>query len=112
MRIQKAILFFLVIFGLPYVSIAQTSYGGSPIGLQKSFLSASKNQSISTTSIGDVNSDALLHEDRIKGLNRFATSTEVSLNLDRGGTWTDLSNGDKLWRAKLKSSNALGVSVF
>lgn len=112
MRIQKAIPFFLVIFGLPYVSIAQTSYGGSPIGLQKSFLSSSKNQSISTTSIGDVDSDALLQEDRIKGLNRFATSTEVSLNLDRGGAWTDLSNGDKLWRAKLKSSNALGVSVL
>jgi len=112
MRFQKAIIILLVIFGLPYLSTTQTSHGGTPIGLQKSFVLSAKNQTIASTSIGDVDRDALLREDRIKGLNRFATGTDLSINLDRGGMWTDLANGDKLWRTKLTSGNALGVSIL
>lgn len=112
MRIQKAVLSFLVIFGLPFFSIAQVSHGGTPLGLQKQFQSAAKSQKLDAYGIGSVDAVALIKEDRLKGLNRVAKGVDVSINLDNRGTWTTLDNGDKVWRIKIESDNALGMSVL
>lgn len=43
---------------------------------------------------------------------RFARSFDVNLSMLNAGTWTELENGDRVWRLNLKSNGALATSLF
>lgn len=43
---------------------------------------------------------------------RFARTFDLNLNPLNSGTWTELDNGDRLWRLSLKSTSALAISLF
>ncbi|MFY9307739.1 MAG: T9SS type A sorting domain-containing protein [Bacteroidia bacterium] len=43
---------------------------------------------------------------------RFARAFDLNLTLLNAGTWTNLPNGDRVWRLALKSNGALATSLF
>jgi PKD repeat protein len=43
---------------------------------------------------------------------RFARHFDVNATMFDAGVWTELSNGDRIWRLKLKSNNALSTALF
>lgn len=43
---------------------------------------------------------------------RFARTFDVNLSMLNAGTWTELENGDRVWRLNLKSNGALATSLF
>jgi PKD repeat protein len=43
---------------------------------------------------------------------RNGVSVPVNANLNNSGTWTDLSNGDRIWRLKLHAPDALAIGVY
>jgi hypothetical protein len=43
---------------------------------------------------------------------RFGVRIPVNYNLNNSGTWTTLSNGDRIWRLKLVSENALAMMLY
>ncbi|HOY17515.1 MAG TPA: hypothetical protein PLC89_09490 [Haliscomenobacter sp.] len=53
-----------------------------------------------------------LQEDRLKPGNRFAAPLSVDLGLDNAGTWESTSEGNKVWRMKVQSKDALGLMLL
>lgn len=43
---------------------------------------------------------------------RIAKSFDINKGLTNGGTWTNLSNGDRVWRIKIKSPKAVATCLF
>lgn len=43
---------------------------------------------------------------------RIARSFEVNLSMANSGIWTELANGDRIWRLNLKSNGALATCLF
>jgi PKD repeat protein len=43
---------------------------------------------------------------------RFARHFDLNLNLQNAGVWTELDNGDHVWRLNLKSNGALSTALF
>lgn len=43
---------------------------------------------------------------------RFARAFDVNLTMLNSGIWTELNNGDRVWRLALKSEGALATSLF
>lgn len=50
-------------------------------------------------------------EDRRSSNNRFAYPVKVDLTWE-SGDWTELANGDRIWRLSLAAEEALGLAVF
>ncbi len=63
-----------------------------------------------------LNLNTLLAEDEVDSQNglppRFGVPINASYNLNNSGLWTELPNGDKLWRLKIKCENALSINLL
>ncbi|GAB5551141.1 MAG: hypothetical protein Sapg2KO_07320 [Saprospiraceae bacterium] len=57
------------------------------------------------------NLEVIQAEDRNSPNNRFAYPVKVDLAWENGD-WSELDNGDRIWRLTLKSDQALGLAVF
>ncbi|MDP2686197.1 MAG: T9SS type A sorting domain-containing protein [Aequorivita sp.] len=60
--------------------------------------------------------ELIIEQDSINDLDksnpwRYGIERPVVLNMQRGGLWTDLPNGGKIWQAVIKASGALNLSV-
>ena len=53
-----------------------------------------------------------LKEDRLKPGNRFAAPLVVDLGLDNAGAWESTPEGNKVWRMKVQSKDALGLMLL
>ncbi len=51
-------------------------------------------------------------EDESNGVPRIAVATKTAIGLHDGGQWTDLPNGDRLWRLQLQSENGLALMAL
>ncbi len=89
---------------------AQISQGGMPYSLKV----GNSQQFIHEILLAEIappfNLEGVKAEDeKLVGTVRFAAPIDVSYNLQNSGFWTLLENGDRLWRLKVKSKDALGV---
>ena len=62
-----------------------------------------------------VNVEALVKEDKVTDQHkdiawRFGAVIPVNFNLENAGTWSELPNGDKLWRLRIESRNAKSLN--
>ena len=102
-----------VILGWGNVLVAQVSAGGTPFSF-----SATMPEDIHTVTLGSVDVAALLAEDELEAQEgapvpfRFGFPFEVDLGLDNAGTWTELPNGDRLWRLRLVSPGAYSINLI
>ena len=95
-------------------SYAQLSEGGLPF-LEE--YSTFKNAAIPTEAIPAPNIKKLLTEDAVSATDksispRFADAYPVSFSLNNSGVWTNLANGDKIWRLRIsiKKANSIGLN--
>lgn len=75
--------------------------------------SHSVTSNIQTITMPKVNVDSLLEQDRISGKNvpyHFGYAFDRSYEFHQYGTWTDLPDGGKLWRLRVKSPGAYAIS--
>lgn len=92
-------------------AFAQVSFGGQPYGLTKSHLPAP-----TVHRMPEVDANALMAEDEarlaqgIKGPYRFGFNHETDISTAEGGTWADLSNGDRVWRTTLECPGAFSIN--
>ncbi len=101
-----------IVFSLTINSFAQLSAGGTPITFQKNFQDLILNQPIDEVIVPAFDMDKALKEDAKKGSSRFAAPIDVDYAVEKNGTWIVLPNGDRIWRLKLYSKDALGMYVF
>ncbi len=101
----------MFLFGITINSYAQISQGGTP----PSFSAPSVSDDFEIREFPKPDIEKVRVEDGEDEKNgkpyRFGVSVPVNLNIENSGTWTDLPDGGRIWRLKLKSQNALALTV-
>ncbi|MBX2827150.1 MAG: T9SS type A sorting domain-containing protein [Flavobacteriaceae bacterium] len=108
---MKKIHFLIVLFLIPWLSaIAQDSFGDGPISEDLNL------QSVEPIELPPIDLAVLRAEDSINDLDkslpwRYGVVRPVIVNLQTDGEWTDLDNGARIWRAAIKSPDAINMSI-
>lgn len=103
-------LLLIVAFLISLQGFAQISHGGSPLSFNKNLTAAP----VYTTPT--INIQPFIDEDAITDKHkdiawRFGIEQFVNLNLTNSGIWEILSNGDRIWRLKIKSPDAKTINL-
>ncbi len=91
----------------------QISQGGRPYSF-----SSTVADSIATRTMAALDVAALVAEDELEAAQdspvplRFGYAFEVSLGLDNAGTWTELPNGDRVWRLRIAAPDAYSINLL
>ncbi len=106
---KKLLLIFFLCCSLPFA--AQVTNEGTPA----SWLLAQKS-SLTAISLPQIDIQTIKTEDDINDKlrekpYRVGISHKVNYGLDNGGTWTQLDNGDRIWRIWFDSQDAVHLSV-
>ena len=92
-------------------SFAQVSLGGIPKSFEKTIA-----VSIPEISLPEIDLLRLKTEDEVDDKTnsplRFAVPVDVNLNLQNAGVWSELSNGDRVWRLKIHAPNAVSINFL
>ena len=95
-------------------SFAQISTGGQPLSFNPIFQLSDND--IPEEVIASLDRNRLRDEDienETKGkVPRFAKLVTANFNLTNSGVWTNLPNGDKVWRLKIIADEALATTLF
>ncbi len=92
---------------------AQISQGGRPYSFSSTVI-----DSIATRTMAALDVAGLVAEDELEASQdspvppRFGYAIEVSLELDSAGTWTELPNGDHLWRLRIAAPGAYSINLL
>lgn len=90
---------------------AQISFGGQPYGLGKAYLPAPP-----VLTMPEVDAAALMTEDEqriaqgVKGPYRFGFNHATDISTASHGVWTDLPNGDAVWRVAIACPSAFSIN--
>lgn len=90
---------------------AQISFGGQPLGLARVQLPEAL-----VAVMPQVDAAALMAEDEariqagIKGPYRFGFNHTTDLSLENSGIWTELANGDRIWRIAIECPAAYSIN--
>lgn len=103
--------FFLMLIACLSLS-AQISAGGQPMSFEADFQTKYELKEIKTTVIPKINFKQVEREDEANNNNRFTVPVAVEYNLKNAGEWTELENGDWLWRFKVRSKDALALAIL
>lgn len=122
---MKKVIFWVISTTVSLCALAQTTTNELPYGLQQKNTEQSRlsqivlpppdvrqlaiEDSISEFRVAVV--DSVNYQVQSGGL-RFACPVLVNYTPENSGTWQTLPNGDKLWRLKVKISNALSTHTF
>ncbi len=92
--------------------LSQVSTGGIPPGFSEKDLQ----DDMMTVKLLPVDLLQITNEDALDEKNgypyRYAYGIVVDLSLDNSGTWTELSNGDRIWKLKVISPAALAIGLY
>jgi lysyl endopeptidase len=104
--------FLLILFVILSVSgFCQISHGGDPFSFTKANLNTPP-----TFFTDVVDTKTLKTEDAVTDVYkdiawRFGVELPTNLNLNNSGIWKTLSNGDRIWRISIESSNATSINL-
>jgi hypothetical protein len=111
MRKFYFLIFFILLFET-YNILAQISTGGIPGSIRFTMTDGE----VETIIIPSPDLAKIAEEDIVSGNQflprRFSVLLSVNADIFNSGTWTDLSNGSKIWQLKLKSAGALATSLY
>jgi len=110
---MKKIIFFFVLYTLISGLIkSQPSEGGKPF----SFKHPDQSVKCGNEILQKPNMQLITQQDEFeegKGvLKKVATKVYANFNLNNSGIWTELPNGDRIWKLKITIPDALGLTVL
>lgn len=106
-------LYFIAVLFVSQIALAQVTNEATPRGWNIALKSTPRLEVMPL-----VDEQALLLEDELEKQNsitkplRFGTNLNVDFNLFNSGTWTELENGDRLWRLQIKSNGAKTMNLM
>lgn len=115
---KKRLLTVFLGFGIALTTNAQISEGGIPTSFRKTLVTETNpfEASYQVHSLNAPDMDAVRQEDAEndeKGKPyRVGINIPVSYSILNSGTWTNLQNGDKVWRLGIRIPNATGLSLY
>lgn len=113
---KRLLLFLILQTSASLLMFGQISYGGSPYSFhEKNKFQLTKN--IPTVSMPAFDIAAMKQEDSINNLHkntpyRFGKNFDVNYTLQNSGVWETLSNGNRVWRLKIKSEGAFTINLI
>ena len=109
--LNKLMIGLFLVVGFSALSFAQLSEGGTP----KSFALANDKTNIDNIALTSPNVEQLKYEDEFYDKNgeamRIGVPVSVEANPENSGTWTELPNGDRIWRLEIESKGAKFIGV-
>lgn len=109
-QITMKIIIYLLSFLLMFISInsyAQRNIGGIPYSHKLEFINQNIKDEIPVIELTKPDVEKALKEDEGSWRYRFALGIPVNLTMENAGKWTVLENGDRIWRLKIYSSDAV-----
>lgn len=107
------LLFALMIVGAPLLH-AQKQVDIQPLSWKGKITLS--DHAINTVIMPGIDMAAIHAEDAVNdasgNVQRMTVLTDVNYNLNNAGTWFQLPNGDKVWKFRLESPDALGISLL
>ncbi len=102
------------LFFISTVSIAQKSVKLEPYTFNHAVELTDADIAVANMPALDMERIALENEqDELNGkLRKIGKNHQVNLNLDNSGTWEYLPNGDRLWRLRIESNDALAIILY
>lgn len=109
---SKGVLGTLLLFASVFAANAQSGYYGTPISWENDKI----NWRMTNTVLPDFDVQAMMEEDEINNESktspyRFGKNHVIGMNLDNGGDWNTLPNGDRVWMARFESPGALSMNL-
>ena len=102
----------LIFFLLNFSSLfAQQSIKGTPISFSERYKAAFAEET-AVVKVPALNLAKIKKEDQSNPSNRFAAPVTVNYTLENSGTWTELNDGGRVWKMKIKSDGALGLFIL
>ncbi|TAE72438.1 MAG: T9SS C-terminal target domain-containing protein [Bacteroidetes bacterium] len=101
--------YLLLIFFVCFINLiqAQISSGGTPFSFGSHFREKNANAiAPKTIVLASPSLEKLIEDDQKYNYSRFAAPIAVNFNMENSGTWTNLFNGDRIWRLKMKAEGA------
>ena len=89
-----------------------TAQNDLPPSFDKRFSSFLPSQTVPVVSMPAIDWAAVRQEDERGPGTRFSKSMSADINPLASGEWTDLPNGDRVWRMAVRSQGALSLAVF
>ena len=113
---KKILLLSLLFCAQSQFSFSQINQGGLPesFKLEKHGLSLDENydvKSFLTPNRAEIDAEDFENSEKGNPF-RIAVNIEIDLNISTAGTWTVLSNGDKIWRLGISVPNAKALSLY
>lgn len=112
---MKKSIFIAVILLLPFVIYGQISTQEEPVSF-KTNIPALRTSERTVKSFASLDMKIIEQEDIEDESNgrppRFGYRHEVNYNLDNSGEWTDLPDGNKVWRLVISCPGALSINLL
>lgn len=108
---KSTFLSLIILFSGIFSLQAQITAGGDPVSFDpavKPFMATNP----SPETIPSPDWQKVARDDAEGPGTRFSVPVQVSFDPEASGQWTELPNGDRIWRIHLKSPGALAVAVF
>ncbi|MGA7306429.1 MAG: T9SS type A sorting domain-containing protein [Rhodothermales bacterium] len=114
-RVALTVTVFLVVSTL--TARAQISHGGTPYTWVNKVTGNVDQQVMAPVSnLAELANDSVEVQQKAAAghpyVPRFGKALSVDLGLNNSGTWTELPNGDRLWRLRIKSPGAISINLI
>jgi lysyl endopeptidase len=103
---------FCLFFLFSALAFGQPADGKRPVSFTKEFEERYGAQLPEAVNLPEFDLEKILKEDETGPGTRFAAPIHISLGLEDSGEWTELDNGDAIWRLRLRSQGAIALAVL
>lgn len=94
-------------------AFSQLSSGGAPISFKPANTKVFSKQKLKAVKIPQLDLQKVHAEDEQRPwANRFAAPVKVNYDLNNSGQWTELDDGARVWRLRLRSEGALAMTLL
>lgn len=105
--------FTLLLLALPVLLLAQITEPGQPLSFEADHASLFQKNLPKSVILPPLDVPKAFQEDgQNPGQTRFAAPLKADISPAQSGTWTQLPNGDRVWRCAVQSAGALGLLLF
>ena len=111
-RMSSWLLLFSFLFFLPQGISAQITLAEAPRSADNAIGDILQRRALPLQTLSAVDISTLLAEDRNFPGDRFAAPQAVDLGLNNSGQWTELPNGDRIWRLHVRVPDAKGLALL
>jgi hypothetical protein len=100
----------LLLISLSLSTFGQISHGGEPYRWNSKDVLSYENYQLPEVDLKTLQEEDIINDKLKSGPYRFGKNVEVDIDIHNNGIWTELENGDGIWRLALSSKGATSLN--